>query len=591
MRRRRNLKKEHIIKMPNEQKGKRLIGVWDEYGLYIMGAVLGAVCFVVVYGVRILNPTYDAWLLQGGDTTAHYVGWEFYRMSDWRFPIGLMDRICYPNSVSIIFTDSIPVFAVLFKLLSPLLPETFQYFGWWALLCFMLQGAFSANLIYLYLQKPGTGKKTTRKLCPRFIDGDKAFALAGSLFFVLTPVLLMKMFMHTALASHWLLTASLYYARKYIGFSEKQIMKLSKGQMARWGILGMLCGSIHIYFIPLCGIILSGFLLVRVIRDKKILPSFLTGMSFCAGAVGTVLALGGLSHDHQWDAGGLGQFSFNMNGFFNSMGWSRWFPLLSSYGEGFGEGFSYLGVGIFILLLIGVLNGSWNFFRNFRNSGNRKKFSMSMDVWGYIFIVLICVLLSASHKFALNGNYVFEIPYPRKIVSLWGIFRASGRFIWPVIYLIMLWAMDAVRKAVKSNKMAIPLLLAALAVQNYDIGRLIEVKRDFVGRDTVVSIIQDDGWEQIAEGKEHIVFVSPISQNHSILFSMCQFALAHGMTVNDGYFSHSAAAGDIEKSREESMAELSEDTLYIFKEQDKDLCGQYELEYFLLDGLTVGVLK
>lgn len=558
--------------------------IWEKYGFSIIAAALGIICFIFMYGVRILNPLYDTWLLQGGDLTQHYIGWEFFRASKWQFPIGLMDRLCYPNSASVIFTDSIPLFAVVFKLLSPLLPETFQYFGLWALLCFILQGIFSANLLYLYLQSTDREERTMEKCSSVFINENKIFSLIGSLFFIMAPVFLMRMFTHTALASQWPLTASFYFAKKYIEIPQEKRSGLDKQCMVIWGILGILCGSIHMYYIPMCGIILCGFLIVKVIRDKKIGPSFWILDSFVVGALGMVLLLGGLSHDHQWDAGGLGQFSFNMNGFFNSMGWSRWFPALSAYGEGADEGFSYLGTGILILLLIGAAGSVWRL-------GGRKSHSVNRNVCTYAFIVLICVLLSASHKFALNGKYVFEIPYPQKIISLWGTFRASGRFIWPVIYLIMLWAMLMLKKCIKNDKVVIALLLMAFVIQIYDINKLLEAKRSLVRQSCSVSIIKDKRWEQLAEGKKHIIFVSKVEQNQDILYSLCQFAYLHDMTTNDFYLAHSALAGDIEESRKESMEELRADTLYIFKEWDKELYEQYELDYCLLDGVVVGVVR
>lgn len=303
------MERKPFAKIQNEQK-KKGAALWNKYGLSASAAILGAVCFIAMYGVNILNPAYDAWLLQGGDLTQHYIGWEFFRASRWQFPVGLMDRICNPNSVSVIFTDSIPVLAVFFKLLSPLLPKTFQYFGWWGLLCFVLQGIFSANLLNLYLQ----GEKGATEL------QVKIFALTGSLFFLETPVLLMKMYMHTALAGQWLLIASLYFAKKYIELPERHERSLLNKQLVIWGVLGMLCGMIHMYYIPLCGIVLGGFLIARVVKDKRLMPSFYVGAAFSSGALGMVLLLGGLSHEQQWDAGGLGQFSFNMNGFFNSMG-------------------------------------------------------------------------------------------------------------------------------------------------------------------------------------------------------------------------------------------------------------------------------
>ena len=62
----------------------------------------------------------------------------FFRNSGWHFPVGLMDTITYPELYSVVYTDAVPAFAVVFKILSPVFPKTFQYFGIWGLLCFIL---------------------------------------------------------------------------------------------------------------------------------------------------------------------------------------------------------------------------------------------------------------------------------------------------------------------------------------------------------------------------------------------------------------------------------------------------------------------
>lgn len=307
---------------------KEYMSVWKKYNMSLVAAGLGAICFVLIYGLRVLDPTYDDWLLRGGDLTQHYIGWEFFRSSEWKFPIGLMDRISYPNDVSVIFTDSIPVFAVIFKAFSPILPTTFQYFGWWELLCFILQAVYSAKLLYCFTR-------------------DKVLSVFGSILFVVAPVFITRVFFHTALSSQWLLLVTMYFAIEYIADEKKS---LKKG-IVFGGILGLLCGSIHMYYIPMCGIVILGFLLDRILREKKWKPILYVCGSYviCAGIM--VLVLGGFSHRHQLDAGGLGQFSFNMNGFINSMGWSRVLAPLSAYGEGYGDGFAYLGLGVLVLLV------------------------------------------------------------------------------------------------------------------------------------------------------------------------------------------------------------------------------------------------
>lgn len=119
---------------------------WLTYMIVSMIAIIG---FVYIYGVHVLNPTYTDWLIKDAhyDLSQHYLGWKAYRNGDWTFPIGNTDYLLYPSKTSVIFTDSIPCLAVLFKLLSPVLPEEFQYFGLWGIMCFVLQAVFSARII------------------------------------------------------------------------------------------------------------------------------------------------------------------------------------------------------------------------------------------------------------------------------------------------------------------------------------------------------------------------------------------------------------------------------------------------------------
>ena len=109
---------------------------------FLAGCILGMIIFMLIYGVKIINPAYEEWIYQkSGDINQHYIGWQFYRKSDWSFPIGLIEGLS-EQKVSMMYTDSIPLFAVFFKILSPLLPETFQYMGLWGVFCFSLEVTF-----------------------------------------------------------------------------------------------------------------------------------------------------------------------------------------------------------------------------------------------------------------------------------------------------------------------------------------------------------------------------------------------------------------------------------------------------------------
>lgn len=533
-----------------------------KYDIFIVSIVLAVVSFVSIYGIRVLNPLYDAWLLRGGDLTQHYIGWEFFRSSEWQFPVGLMNKIAYPNNVSVIFTDSIPVFALAFKFFSQFLAQTFQYFGWWELLCFILQAIFAVKLLYYFTE-------------------NKASSVIGSMFFVFAPIFISRVFFHTALSSQWLLLVALYLSLTYIK-TKKNILQ----SMIIWASLGGICALIHLYYIPMCGIIMVGFLIQRLIEERKIVPVTLIGASYVSAALIVVILLGGLSHDHQLDAGGLGQFSFNMNGLVNPMGWSKILPNLSSYGEGSGDGFAYLGLGVITLTIIAVFLQGLKIFRE----RNRK--ARANNVWAYCFIVVVCILVSASHKFPFNADYVFELPYPEKLVSLWGMFRSSGRFIWPVVYLILLFVISKITIILKKQYIIVPLLTLAFILQIYDISHVLAAKSgEFKSEVTSITAGMDVRWDELSDGKKHVVFVSHVTQNQDILYKVSQYAYEHDMTINDFYFAHSAVDGDIRENREIEMKNLNKDTLYIFKVQDQDLYEAYPLEYYELDGIIVGVKK
>ena len=147
----------------------------DSMHYFAIGAVIGLVLFVCIYGFRVLDFTYDEWLLTGKDLQQHYVGWKFFRNAPWTFPIGCHNGLTHPYYVSVLYTDSIPLFAIFFKLFSPVLPQTFQYFGLFGLMCYILNGGMASVLI------------------ARF-NKSKLFCALGSIFFILSTPVLQRLF-------------------------------------------------------------------------------------------------------------------------------------------------------------------------------------------------------------------------------------------------------------------------------------------------------------------------------------------------------------------------------------------------------------
>lgn len=125
-----------------------------------------------------------------------------------------------------------------------------------------------------------------------------------------------------------------------------------------WLGLGCLCASIHMYYIPMLGIILLGYCLQDFLNAKSVKKVVSYFLSYCGGVLAILILLGAFNLEEQsLVASGLGTYSANLNTFFNPIGgWSEIVNELPTYTDGQYEGFAYLGVGIFILLGLTIIS-------------------------------------------------------------------------------------------------------------------------------------------------------------------------------------------------------------------------------------------
>ena len=362
----------------------------------VMAGAIGAFVFILLYGVKVLNPCYTDWLMSGGDLSQHYLGWKMYRNGDWTFPIGLTDQLAYPYYTSVIFTDSIPIFAVFFKLLSPILPANFQYFGFWGIMCFTFQGILSAKILQKFLK-------------------DHLLVLLGAVFFILSPICIQRMFGHTALAGQWLILLAIYT----IVYYEEKFCE-NKNAVLIYGFLGILCSATHVYFVPIVGIVLCAFVLISIVKSQKILQGFLPLISFLSMVMTTVYLLGGFTSNMTAQSGGLGHYSFNLNSFFNPMGWSIYLKNLETYTTGQYEGFAYPGLGLLFLFFVTSLHTvSEIHFPSVRL--NKQVAVEQIERIAYLLIILLSLVTAASPQVSLGEHLLFEIPIP-VFIKKYGLF-------------------------------------------------------------------------------------------------------------------------------------------------------------------------
>lgn len=539
----------------------------SKYGKYGIVMMASSFLFIAIYGVHILDVTYVEWLLSGGDLTQHYIGWKFFRIAPWQNMIGMMNNIAYPFSESIIYTDSIPLAAVLCKLLREILPTRFQYFGIWGLICFVLQGLMAALILNKYLK-------------------NNVQIIMGSLFFVLAPVMLRRMYWHTSLSAHFiiLLAIALY-------LYHDQWFKEWWKSFVIWGAMGLLCASVHIYYVPMCGVILLGFVILNFMSNHKVVAAIVPLIAYMLCALFMIWWLGGFSSGMDDGAPGLGYYSFNLNGFFNPQDWSSFFKGTENYAGGQYEGFAYVGSGIIVLVIISVVFIVWHLRKKNHIMQSIKEHRNVLVSTG---MCIVIVFMSASNEISLGDNLLFKLPLSKPIESIWSVFRASGRLIWPAVYMLMIFAIcTGVRAAEKSKRVwsGTAILAICLLLQVFELkDKLVEKRAEFSRVVTAQNQLEDAIWTSTFPylGIEAVVFADKEHLSQEELYVFSDYASNHDMTINDFYFAR-ALEYRITDVAQDFLKHPNNKTIYLFSEDEWWSCNNYELHYYLIDNFIIGL--
>ena len=398
----------------------------------LAGAAAGVAVFFWLYGAMTLDVTSDAWILNGYDETdilQHYAGWVLFRNSHWALPPGLCDTLAWPQGTMVAYTDSLPWVSMAFKLLRGALPSIFQWFGWYTLFCFAMQGAAGALLCTRGAKSGGWGSRL-------------AFAALGGLLFACLPTLWERAFRHVALASQYLFLFALYFYLEYRA-------ALAQGRRPRWGwvfvALPFAAVGIHPYFLPpvmLCTL-LAGIELWRTAK-RPLAGAGLFGGGLLAALAGAWLT-GAVGSGVEVSRYGYGEISMNLNALFNpsSRGgytWSRLLPQQAQNPSQY-DGFNYLGLGVLALVASALLYSIWRTARRPADTA----------AWwrrnGPLFAACAFLTLFAVTNNITFGSWTLSIPIPQALTDLCGIFRSSGRMFYLVAACMVLFGVYTLRGA------------------------------------------------------------------------------------------------------------------------------------------------
>lgn len=188
--------------------------------------VLGGITFLATCGMRVLDVTRVRWLLVG-DTATYFLAWEYFRKTPFlQWPLGSNPEYGAGLNSSIFLSDGLPLVSLVLKPLAWWIDGDFQFFGWWLLLCFVLQAFFSLKIL--------------EQLAVPF-----AARLAVAPLFLLQPAFLDRMsfdgYGHMALSAQWLILAAIWlWGRPTTSPGEWLLLALQES-VCTYSLLSSLC--------------------------------------------------------------------------------------------------------------------------------------------------------------------------------------------------------------------------------------------------------------------------------------------------------------------------------------------------------------
>lgn len=508
----------------------------DRSSLWIP-VTLGAVLFIALGGLSILVPSSIGWLMRGLlDPPSNLLGWEFFRETPLlQFPLGANPRYGMEMSSSIIFSDSLPLLALPFKVLGPVLPATFQYFGLWVLLCMIMQGVFA----YLVLS--------------RFTQDRRLLALGTALLLLLPPYLI-RLTIHLALGGQWLLLGGLY-------------LYFDKRYRARfWLVMLVLATLIHAYLLVMLAAIWGADLLQRLAKRELSLGSCIVhGLSGSSLVLLITWLLGYFMLGSSPVAPGpYGRM--NLLSLVDSRGgWSQLLPPLKR-SEGMdgnldGDGFAYMGVGLLGLLAVSGVVAALT------RAPERREHSFL--IWPLAMMSALMLAISLTDTMSVGPYTVTWINLPDWATHLYQVFRSPGRMFWPVFYLLAVVAIAVICARTRSRA-AISLLALALCVQLYDLSGMLQTMRNVFGQEASwTSPLNSPLWRDIGQRYQRVLYVFPANAAADFI-PLSDFAVHNGMSINTGNFARIDAKAEARArahlASQVATGSYDPDAIYVFNE-------------------------
>ena len=505
---------------------KKILAYSKENWDLVATLLITVVAFFVMFGPRAFNVYDTDWVNKGGDFTVSYLGSVFYRMDEWHWPIFMHDNMGYPFGISVHGTDGSPMLSLIFKVFHKWfgLPATAQFVGPWMFICYILQAVAS---VYIF----------------RHAFKNKFMIILGSLFFISSPIMLMRVFVHVNLMPHFILLFSILLWLNN---------RLGKKEWIYINILYTLCMLTCPYYLPMC----TGFF-VLLWYKQVIVQKSVSWKSFAKGilATGAVMGiwyylLGMYQTGGELSGGGWRGLALNLTALFNPI-WSKsqFFNTLTPKADFDAD--NYFGLGLLILLIL-CLREVIGLFSKEKMQGN-----------GLLVIILTgFVVFALSPQVKLGTVMILDYKPGALVEWIGGVFRYSGRFFWPVWYLLAYFIIKTAYY--KFGKMAFVVVPVLLLVQIWDLYPTYKSKASFIWEARPVPVATNTPeWDELAKRYDN-VFIFAHNKNYRDVW---KWAIKHNKNVNYGFLNSRATKKPeelVNKVKEEILSGYVSDPTYFY---------------------------
>jgi hypothetical protein len=389
--------------------------------------LIPAFFFYITTRFKILNPKVDGWLSDGDGT--YEIAWEFYRNTP--FPMWLMGNVdSYGSDMARPSFYVLPsLFAWPMRFFSGFLGERFQFIGFMILL----------NLIlHFYISK---------KIFLRLKFSELQSLLSSTA--LLTAPLVHYRYLdltHYTLTSNWVILFLIY-------------LVLNKDlNWYKWSFLIISSLLIFPYYFFMVVVTTYLFFLYQAFIGEFTIKDLLKNIAGGLGATFFSAVISGyllFGNTLERDADLI--WSANLNTLIDPSGWSR---ILGDRPESTGnyEGFAFLGLNFIFLIIFAIV---LVFIKKLKSK------KIVIDKFSpYFFIVFIAAfflyLISLSRSIYFDDTKLFEINenWISRIIEL--NFRSPGRFVWVLVYFIMIYTLYNLQKNLTKNLFIGALILATL---------------------------------------------------------------------------------------------------------------------------------